>query len=324
VRLLATFPISVLVASALAWQVAAPVPRGEPAPDGRTYLLVNPLGERHLAACVLVERRAGAPPWSAPTEPPPSKDPPPPLRPSEGDRVLSSVERPVPVDQRCLDGARGYVLFDTHAQPGYGVVLERRDRAGKVAWAKRLEDLFPAEVVKTFVDLGGAKVWAHGWWLDGERGEIAIVARRAPLRRVALEDGSLRDDPVDEAALLRERVASGRESERRAALAAAEERDVVGLPSVLEREMEAGEGRSEAWRVEVAAAILRRSDHARAWDALLETLRPDRAEPVRRAGANALRAALASAPVTRRSQVLARAKDVGSPEARWLVENAGS
>jgi hypothetical protein len=320
-RRLAPFAVVLAAASADAWQVPEPVPRGEPSPDGRTYLLVNPLGERHLAACVLVRRREGAGPWRAPARRAEETDPPP-LAPDAGDVVLSRVERDCSADERCLDRERGYVLFDSHAQPGMGVVLEVRDARGKVSWSKRLEDLFTPAEVRAFVDIGGARVWTWGWWVDLARDEAVVLARGGHLRRVELATGRVLDRAAgpDEEAALRDRIATGRESERRSALAAAEERRVSGLTPVLERQLAGTDGLSAGWRVEVAAALLRQTDHAGAWEALLAGLAPDRPESVRRAAANALRKALGSATADRRAKVLATARLAGSSEARWLLE----
>jgi hypothetical protein len=229
------------------------------------------------------------------------------------------------VDVRCLDRERGYVLFDSHAQPGFGGVLELRDARGKVAWAKRLEDLFTPAEVGAFVDIGGMRIWTWGWWLDAARDEIVVLARGGLLRRVELSTGRpRRDAALDEEALLRERIATGRISERRAALAAAEERRVSGLGPVLEPQLAAGEEPAETWRLEVAAALLRQTDHAGTWEALLAGLAPDRPEVVRRTAANMLHKALATATPDRRAQVLAGAKRAASGEARWLLEQLGS
>jgi hypothetical protein len=144
--------------------------------------------------------------------------------------------------------------------------------------------------------------------------------------RIALSTGKVRerDAGLDEEALLREHVATGRVSERRAALAAAEERRVSGLVPVLEGQLDSDEGRSEIWRLEVAAALLRQTDHARAWETLLAALAPERSEDVRRLAANALHRSMGNAPPERRAAVVAKARDVPSPEARWLVEQSGS
>jgi hypothetical protein len=202
-------------------------------------------------------------------------------------------------------------------------VLERRDPHGNVAWAKRLADLFSPAQVAAFTDLGGARVWTWGWWLDAADGEVVVLARGGFLRRLALSDGRSRDAAggPDEESRLRARVATGRESERRSALAAAEERRVSGLVPVLEGQLAAAEGRTEAWRVDVAAALLRGTDHAGAWTTLLAALAPTSAEDVRRRAALALHRALPSATPERRSEVLERARGAASAEARWLLEN---
>jgi hypothetical protein len=232
------------------------------------------------------------------------------------------VERAVPADQRCLGGERGYLLFDEHARPGHGVVLERRDAPGKVLWSKRLEDLYAPDVVGRFVDLGGARMWTWGWWFDPARDEVVVLARGGPLRRIAVADGAVLP-AGDEEALLRARIATGRLPERRSALDAAKERRVSGLVPVLEAELASRAEGAEAWRVDVAAALLGLEDRAAAWDALLQSLAAGRPEATRRAAATALHRALAAATPARRTGVLERARTIDSAEARWLREQAG-
>ena len=146
------------------------------------------------AAVLLVKRAPGKPPRQAPKRPKDFTSQAPGTEPEEGDVLLARVRTHVPMDLRCLNGGAGFLLFDTYAGVGMGIVLARYDPDGERLWTRELSDFFTPAQIGTFMHTVSSIWWSEGLWVDESRGAavIAYELSGSKLLEVDLETGKHR------------------------------------------------------------------------------------------------------------------------------------
>ena len=203
--------------------------------DGRWYVIVQSESGKGFGDVrfQLVRRAPGALPREVPPAPWQGRGETPRFQVDSGDVVVARGTCHTPIRLRCLDGGKGFVLFETHGGVGGRNVLECRDGSGAVRWVRGLVDLFAPEVIlNEFMHTVSSIWWYDDLWIDQARDEIGIVTKRKAgpgLLRVALSDGSHRS--MEAKALLRP-LAGGTAAERLLALRTARALEVPGLPVV--------------------------------------------------------------------------------------------
>jgi len=231
--LLLALPILAVPAAADSWM--APIPKLVASEDGRWYAIVEPHESWGEARFQLVRRAKGKPPREAPSRSRGTSDDAVRLEPESGDVVVAKGDAGfMPMEVRCLDGGKGFVLFETYANIGYQTVLQRHDAQGKVLWKRSLGDLFRPEQIERFLHTVSSIWWYEGVWIDEEAGDVVIAHKGEAGRgvvRVALATGKHRaGKPTD---LLRQ-IGRGSAQERIEALASASEWKLDGLLEVVQ------------------------------------------------------------------------------------------
>ena len=222
-----------------------PAPQQVMSEDGRWYVIVQTTEGYENPTFQLVRRAAGKPP----PPPPPAYDrymeKPPVLKPEPGDEVVARGPCKIPMGVKCLDGGKGFVLFDTYGRVGDGTVLEVYDGTGKRRWSRTLADLFEPEIRATFRRSASSTWWSETMWVDEPRQEIVIVWRGsgAPqVVRLALADGRWRQGAHAD---LLTRIGRGSGGEQVAALDLATK---LALPGLLPAVQQAfAEARTPPW-----------------------------------------------------------------------------
>ncbi len=186
-----------LAAPAQADSWMAPGPKLASSADGTTYVIVQPTKAWKDVRFQLVKRAEGRPARQPPYLVGRRTGEPDRIDAEKGDKVLArgAVDF-VPLEVRCLNGGRGFVLFETYANVGYHTVFQRHDAKGKVVWSKSLRDLFSAKQIKGFSHSVSSIWWYEGLWIDEAAGDIVVGYKGEQGRgvlRVALKDGKQRE-----------------------------------------------------------------------------------------------------------------------------------
>ena len=167
------FALCGLAAHADSW--GPPQPLLASSEDGGWYAAFNP-GEGYGHGQVLLVRRApGQGPRAAPEKPKDFASQAPAIEPEEGDTVVARASTHVPMEIRCLNGGKGFVLFDTYAGVGTGIVLARYDGEGTQRWTKRLGDFFTPAQINAFLHTVSSIWWSEGVWIDESRGAVVVA-----------------------------------------------------------------------------------------------------------------------------------------------------
>lgn len=122
-----------------------------------------------------------------------------------------------PADGDVLDGAAGFVLFDTYASLGSGTLVDRYTAEGEVVWSHTLESLFEPDRAAAFPRSISSTWWCRDWWIDEPAGLVVLslndAAREfspAPppgtLLSLRIQDGAPAETPV---AVLTRRLQAG-------------------------------------------------------------------------------------------------------------------
>lgn len=288
----AILPLSGTVARGDSWM--APPQQLVPAPDGRTYLILDPTPVTE-ASFVLCERRAGAPPRKAVRLAAGASGGP--LGPDPGDRVLARGRCPVPMEVYCLDRGEGFVLFETYAQLGHGPVAVRYDGNGEPAWSVRLSDLFSPEEIGGFRNSVSSIWWYETVRFDPKRGELVVVyeqprvvppdaetrgpnlgpRRGSGVLRIALADGAhVFGKPAD----LLEQVGHGTPEQQRKVLDAVARAQPPGWQAAL-RKVLADEGGALLSRIAAAVHLQTAGGDARGRDLVRQAAASDEPPEVR-------------------------------------------
>jgi len=282
--LLASVLLAAPGASADSW--VAPKPTLASSPDGRWYVIVQPTKGYGDVRFQLVRRAKGAEPRQPPVDDG-SHGAKPLLKPEPGDEVVARGSCHMPMELRCLDGGRGFLLFETYAQLGGKKVLELRDGQGKVVWTRGLADLFSADQIRSDFTQSVSSIWWYsGFWLDETAGEIGIVTKTKlgpGLLRVGLKDG--KRGTLEPVALL-SRLSLGTSAERIVALEAAEALQLPGLTSAVREAYEDASTPALA-RAHMAVSLHARGDE-RGRDFVADSARDGRPLPLRRYAAGHL------------------------------------
>ena len=249
--------------------------------DGRWYLIVQPTDGWEGVRFQLVKRAAGAAerapvPFRAEDAGEVEL-----LKPDKADVVVAEGPCHMPMEIRCLDRGRGFVLFEQHFGVGYGTAIQLRDGKGKVVWTVGLEDLFPKKADRdAFLHTVSNIWWYEAFWLDEARSEIGVVTspdEYLALLRVDLENG--KPGPLDPKVLLRHLHREVNE-ERAPFLAAAWRLKVPGLTAAA-RTVYADPATPALARAHLAMYLHRKGD-ARGVQFVVASAKPDRPITLRR------------------------------------------
>lgn len=296
---------------------AAPLWAG--APDGRTYLLVNPDEEGRTGVAIHVRRRDGAPPAAAPA---PTGDRRVALAPLEGDTVLSRGEVAFPMEAWCLDGAAGYLLIDEFARPGAGRLLERRGPEGRAAFRLAADAMFtPTERARLPRLFGDHVHWQRGWWIGAAGDDLVVATTVGSVLRVRLADGASSRDPDAGATVVARltRAATAPTFSFRQALEWAREARPAALAAALETVLPRAD--LDAFlRLDVASVRLELGASAAAQAVLVDAVAPARPDDVRALALDRLvYRVLPAADAALRTALRDALLSVDSPEARLAV-----
>lgn len=217
--------LSAIPAEADSWM--APRPMLASSLDGRWYVIVEPAEGTHNAMFRLVARAKGKP-ARTPILQAERNAGSPKLEP--GDRVVARGACTMPVEVRCLDAGKGFVLFENYGSIGFGTTLDVRDGKGRSVFTKTLKQLFPKLDMETFMRTVSSIWWYDAFWVDERAGDIVLLWKKRDnehgVLRVALKDGAQRDGkPSDVLA----RIGHGTIDEQIKAIQVAGERKIDGL-----------------------------------------------------------------------------------------------
>jgi hypothetical protein len=213
---------SFMPAAADSWM--APTPKIASSEDGRWYVIVRPKPKFRGSEFLLVKRAEGQParvgplPESAATG----------VSLPKGDKLVARGDCKTPVKIRCLNGGKGFLLFERYGAVGSGDSIQVRDGAGKVRFSRRLTALFGPERLKTFSSTVSSVWWYEALWIDEVTQDIVVIWRGGKgggVLRVALGDGKHRDAPATD---ILTRIGRGAAAEQIAALEQALEFKLAG------------------------------------------------------------------------------------------------
>ncbi|MDJ0976496.1 MAG: hypothetical protein QNJ98_18705, partial [Planctomycetota bacterium] len=251
--------VSCPFAEADSW--APPEPRLASSEDGRWYVVMHPGKPWSKSDFVLVRRAAGKPAREEPELRPPTRDHKPRIELEEGDEVVARGRCTMPMDVKCLDDGQGFIRFDTYANVGSRAVIERFDAKGKPLWSKTLFDLFPKEVLRTFMQTVSSVWWSETIWIDEETDELVVVWKRDDnpgVLRLALKDGAKREGSIAD---IHARIGRPPAREQLGAFKLARKHKLDGLAKAV-RAAFANEKNAERARVAFAAYLYELGDEA--------------------------------------------------------------
>ncbi|MDF1699647.1 MAG: hypothetical protein P1V36_00615 [Planctomycetota bacterium] len=238
-------------AGADSWR--APGPELASSEDGRWYVVVEPEDSYRDATFRLVARAKGAAPRRLlPTATGP-------IAIDKGDRVVARGTCTMPMEVRCLNAGKGFVLFETYAQIGSGRAVDVHDGKGALRFTRSLYELLSEERRKTLSRTVSSVWWYSGWWIDESAQELVFLWRgqdTGGVLRTTLKDGVTRDGAKTD---VLPRLGKGSSRERRKAL---EQAIAWKLPGTLGAVVEAFEDQSAPMlaRLHFAKYLLDRGD----------------------------------------------------------------
>lgn len=197
--------------------------------DGRWYVVVEPAKNFRDATFRLVERAKDKPPRRLDDGPHRrGAQPAPSVALEEGDRLVASGPCLMPMEVRCLNDGKGFVLFETYGSIGTGRVVDVHDGAGSLRFSRTLPEILSAKRRETLMRTVSSVWWYAGWWVDEPAQELVFLWKgkgAGGVIRMRLKDGVSRDGAKTD---LLARLGRGSAEERIAALKQAADWDVPG------------------------------------------------------------------------------------------------